>query len=154
MHKFPEFRNEKLLVSEIGSLYKYAHDNKVIGDYPLNVVNSETALLLEKMGCEMVTLSPEVPNINEIQKYVRNTETIVYGRCDLMILKDFYDKDKGLSLRNNMGDNFPIINGDYTTILHHENIERIAQGNIRILLYDEDKKEILRLIEKYKKNFN
>ena len=154
MHKFPEFKNERLLVSEIGSLYKYAHDNKVIGDYPLNVVNSETALLLEKMGCEMVTLSPEVPNINEVQKYVRNTETIVYGRCDLMILKDFYDKDKGLSLRNNMGDNFPIINGDYTTILHHENIERIAQGNIRILLYDEDKKEILRLIEKYKKNFN
>ncbi len=154
MHKFPEFRDEKLLVSEIGSLYKYAHDNKVIGDYPLNVVNSETALFLEKMGCEMVTLSPEVPNINEVQKYVRNTETIVYGRCDLMILKDFYDKDKGLSLRNNMGDSFPIINGDYTTILHHENIERMAQGNIRILLYDEDKKEILRLIEKYKKNFN
>ena len=104
------------------------------------------------MGCDIVTLSPEVPNIDDVKKHVKNTETIVYGRCDLMILKDFYDKDNGLSLRNNMGDSFPIINGDYTTILHHENIERMAQGNIRILLYDEDKKEILRLIEKYKKN--
>ena len=61
-----------------------------------------------------------VPNIDDVKKHVKNTETIVYGRCDLMILKDFYDKDNGLSLRNNMGDSFPIINGDYTTILHHE----------------------------------
>lgn len=150
MHNFPDFKGERLLVSEIGSVYKYARDNKVIGDYPLNVVNSETAKLLQKMGCEIVTLSPEVLNIAEVQKYVRNTETIVYGRCDLMILKDFYDRENGLSLRNNVGNIFPIINGDYTTILHHENIDRNALGNERILLYNEKKDEVLNILEKHK----
>ena len=35
-----------------------------------------------------------------------------------------------------------------------KNIERMAQGNIRILLYDEGKKDSLKIIEKNKKNFN
>ena len=50
-----------------------------------------------------------------------------------MILKKF--NNKGKYLKNKFNDYFPIIYGDYITILHHKNINLNSKG--RVLLYDE-----------------
>ena len=147
MHNFPEYENENLLISEIGGIFKYAKNNHVISDYPVNVTNSETVSLLQKYGCEIDTLSPEIKDYSLIDKYVHNTEKIIYGRLDLMILKDFYDKDDNIKLKNSMGNYFPIIQGDYVTILHHENLNiKDISGNSRIILFNE--KDLKNIIKK------
>lgn len=132
MNKYPDFKNENLLVSEIGSIYKYSKNNYVIADYPLNITNSETVNFLHSIGVKISTISPEVKNF-ELEKYSYPTEKIVYGKPDLMILKKFNKDIK--YLKNNVNNYFPIIHGKYTTILHHKNINLKGKG--RVLLYDE-----------------
>ena len=140
MHDFPNFKGEKLLVSELGSVYKYSLNNEVIADYPLNITNSETVKFLNGLGVEIATISPEVKNFEDVLHYCESAERIVYGRLDLMILKSFRSDGKYLKRLNNY---FPIIHGDYTTILHHENI--CLNGVGRIILFDEDDNEIKNL---------
>lgn len=142
MNKFPEFKNENLLVSELGDIYKYSHDNYVIADYPLNITNSETVNFLHSLGVKISTISPEVTNF-EMEKYSFPTEKIVYGKTDLMILKTF--REDGKYLKNNTNNYFPIIHGDYTTILHHQNID-LRKYKGRYILLDETEKEINNLI--------
>ena len=138
MNKFPDFKNENLLVSELGGIYKYCHDNYVIADYPLNITNSETVHFLHSLGVKISTISPEVTDY-EMEKYSYPTEKIVYGKPDLMILKDF--RKDGKYLKNNMNNYFPIIHGNYTTILHHQNID-LRKYKGRYILFDETEKEI------------
>lgn len=140
MHDFPNFKGERLLVSELGSVYKYSLSNEVIADYPLNITNSETVKFLNGLGVEIATISPEVKNFEDVLHYCNGAERIVYGRLDLMILKSFRSDGKYLKRLNNY---FPIIHGDYTTILHHENI--CLNGVGRIILFDEDDNEIKNL---------
>ena len=132
MHEFPDFKGENLLISELGGIYKYSKDNFVIADYPLNITNSETVNFLHNIGVKISTISPEVKDF-ELEKYSYPTEKIVYGRPDLMILKNFNKDIK--YLKNNLNNYFPIIHGKYTTILHHKNINLKDKG--RMLLYDE-----------------
>ncbi len=132
MHEFPDFKGENLLISELGGIYKYSKDNFVIADYPLNITNSETVNFLHNIGVKISTISPEVKGF-ELEKYSYPTEKIVYGRPDLMILKNFNKDIK--YLKNNLNNYFPIIHGKYTTILHHKNINLKDKG--RMLLYDE-----------------
>jgi putative protease len=140
---FPNYQNEKLLVSELGSIEKYALSNEIITDYPLNITNSESVNFLHSLNVKIVTLSPEISDIDEVLKYTSGVENIVYGKMDLMILKDFYIKDSNLFLKDRLGHLFSIINGDYTTILHYKNIEKKSiKGDIRFNLFDEKEKEI------------
>ena len=132
MHEFPDFKGENLLISELGGIYKYSKDNFVIADYPLNITNSETVNFLHNIGVKISTISPEVKGF-ELEKYSYPAEKIVYGRPDLMILKNFNKDIK--YLKNNLNNYFPIIHGKYTTILHHKNINLKDKG--RMLLYDE-----------------
>ena len=132
MHEFPDFKGENLLISELGGIYKYSKDNFVIADYPLNITNSETVNFLHNIGVKISTISPEVKDF-ELEKYSYPTEKIVYGKPDLMILKNFNKDIK--YLKNNLNNYFPIIHGKYTTILHHKNINLKGKG--RMLLYDE-----------------
>ena len=136
MNHFPDFKNENLLVSELGGIYKYSRDNYVIADYPLNITNSESVNFLHSLGVRISTISPEVTNF-EMEKYCFPTEKIIYGKPDLMILKSF--RDDGKYLKNNTNNYFPIIHSDYTTILHHQNID-IRQYKGRILLLEEKNK--------------
>ena len=142
MHNFPCYNGEKLLISELGGIYKYSKNNIVIADYPLNITNSETVNFLHSLGVKISTISPEVTNY-EMEKYCYPTEKIVYGKPDLMILKTF--RKDGKYLKNNTGNYFPIIHGEYTTILHHQNINLKGQKG-RIILFDETAKEIKDLI--------
>ena len=132
MYEFPDFKGENLLISELGGIYKYSKDNFVIADYPLNITNSETVNFLHNIGVKISTISPEVKDF-ELEKYSYPTEKIVYGKPDLMILKNFNKDIK--YLKNNLNNYFPIIHGKYTTILHHKNINLKGKG--RMLLYDE-----------------
>ena len=132
MYEFPDFKGENLLISELGGIYKYSKDNFVIADYPLNITNSETVNFLHNIGVKTSTISPEVKDF-ELEKYSYPTEKIVYGKPDLMILKNFNKDIK--YLKNNLNNYFPIIHGKYTTILHHKNINLKDKG--RMLLYDE-----------------
>ena len=142
MKKFPDFHNENLLVSELGSLYKYSKDNFIVADYPLNITNSETVNFLHSLGVKISTISPEVTDF-ELEKYCYLTEKIIYGKLDLMILKKF--RKDGTYLKNRLKYSFPIIHGDYITILHHKNL--ILNGfKGRIILFDETKKEIKNLL--------
>lgn len=137
MNNFPLFKGEKLLVSDLGSIYKYSKDNEVIADYPLNITNSETVNFLYSLGVKIATISPEVKDFKEVLKYCKHAEIIIYGKVDLMILKKFRENGKYLKNKNNY---FPIIHGKYTTILHHENINLKETG--RIILFDEDVNKI------------
>ncbi len=132
MKNYPNYQNENLLVSDIGSIQKYAKTNNVISDYPLNASNSETVKLLQEKGVKIVTISPEIDD--EITKYANNIEKIVYGKLDLMILKKF---PYNTSLKSK-DKTFEIINKDYVTILHHKNLNlKNQKGNIRYILLDE-----------------
>lgn len=89
---FPNFRGEKLLVGENGSLHKYGEYNEVVTDYYLNVVNSSSIRVLENLGASRITLSIEnsIEQIKEISKYVENKEKIevfVYGKPEVMVMK-------------------------------------------------------------------
>ncbi|CCY46433.1 putative uncharacterized protein [Firmicutes bacterium CAG:822] len=142
MNNFLDYKNEKLLVSELGGIYKYSKNNVVIADYPLNITNSETVNFLHSLGVKISTISPEVPDYG-MEKYCYPTEKIVYGKPDLMILKTF--RKDGKYLKNNIGNYFPIIHGRYTTILNHQNIYlRNYKG--RIILLDETEKKIKDLV--------
>ena len=143
MHKYPDFKGEKLLVSELGGIYKYSHNNEVIADYPLNITNSETVNFLHSLGVKISTISPEVTDFESLEKYSYPTEKIIYGKPDLMILKSF--RSDGNYLKNKDSKFFPIIHGDYTTILHHKNID-LRRYKGRIILFDEKEKEIKKLI--------
>ena len=125
MHEFPDFKGENLLISELGGIYKYSKDNFVIADYPLNITNSETVNFLHNIGVKISTISPEVKGF-ELEKYSYPTEKIVYGKPDLMILKNFNKDIK--YLKNSLNNYFPIIHGKYTTILHHKNINLKGKG--------------------------
>ena len=131
MNNYPDYQNENLLVSDLGSVYKYANKNNVIADYPLNIANSETVNFLHSLGVKISTISPEVTDFT-LEKYSYPTEKIVYGKPDLMILKAF--NENGDYLKNKQGKKFKIIYGPYTTILHSQNINLENQIGRHILL--------------------
>lgn len=140
-----DFKNENLLVSDLGVLYKFSKDNNIITDYTLNICNSESINILNKLGSQQITLSPEIPTnlINTLQ--TDSTEVIVYGRLELMALKTFKYEGSKLSLKDKFGNIFPIINDSYTSIMHFKNIDLTKEnikGNIRIELFNESPKEI------------
>lgn len=166
---------ERLLVTELGALNKYASSNDIITDYYLNITNFHSYNLI-KQQTQRVTLSVEYNNYNN-QYY--DAEIILYGRIELMIMKycplnyllNNGNKKCSICKNNNkyylkdQKDNlYPILNEyDTTHILHYKNInnidnikEYIKNGitNFRIELYDEDKAQIIKIIESIKNCLN
>lgn len=148
MKEFPAYRNENLLVNDLGSLYKYHKNNNIITDYTLNISNSESVKLLQKYNVKLVTLSLEIPDY-EILKYTKNTEVITYGKPELMIINKFHKK--GNLILENKDNKYPIIEKkECTIILHSKNINKLNEKintNKRIILDDETKNidEIIKL---------
>ena len=149
MNTFPNYKNEKLLINELGSLNKYYKYNKIITDYTLNIANSESVKLMQEYNAKIVALSPEIPNY-DILKYTNNTEIITYGKIELMIIKNFHLNYNNLTLIDKFGNKFKIINKDYCTILHSKNINiprKNIKTNTRIILLDESINEIDNIIK-------
>ncbi len=90
--KFLEYSHEKLLITETGSLYKYAQENDVVTDYYLNVTNSYSFNFLERMNAKRITLSIEA-KLKDVKKIVQNIankskiELFLYGYPEVMIMK-------------------------------------------------------------------
>ena len=55
-----DYKDEKLLVGDLGSAYLYSKNNEVIGDYYLNVVNHYSACYLNSFPLKRITLSAEM----------------------------------------------------------------------------------------------
>lgn len=97
--------NQKLLIGEIGSLYKY---KDVYTDFSLNVTNSYTVAFLHALGVSRVTLSYEMNDIqieNLIKNYINrynkrpNLELIVKSTPEVMVSK--YNLLKKYNIENN-----------------------------------------------------
>ena len=97
--------NQKLLVGELGSIYKYKN---VDTDFSLNVLNSYSVAFLHSIGVNKITLSHEL-NYRQVKTLIDsykkrynkhpNLEVIIFGYEEAMICKynmfKKYNKDKG-----------------------------------------------------------
>ena len=164
MNKYP-VHQEKLLVSEIGSIYQY--DN-VVTDFSLNVTNSYTVAFLHSLGVNRVTLSYELTKeqIRDIitaykERYHKhpNLEVIIYARPEVMIsrynLLDKYGLDKA-NLKDKEGNLFPVVVKDnlmyiylYRPIVKDDYMDYYDMGvnSLRVQILDEkDYKNINHLL--------
>ena len=169
-YNLPNFENENLLLTNLGDIYKYPKNNNCKVDYFLNIVNNYSIDFLTKNNINMITLSPEIP-FNQIEKLASdNTEVIIYGRLELMVMNHCLIKsnDKCPNCKNNKyylknikNQLYPIISRNCQShILNHENINYIDKinylkekgiKNFRLDFYDETKEEILNIINKVKR---
>lgn len=90
------FENERLLISELGTINKYPNNNYTVTDAYSNVLNSYTVNKLLTSNVKKVTLSYELPiqDINSLFivykakiKSIPNVEVVVYGKPELMMMK-------------------------------------------------------------------
>ena len=138
--------NKRLLVSELGSVYKY---KDVVTDAGLNVVNSYSIALLHSLGVDRITLSYEL-NTKQIKDIVDsyhkrynkhpNLEVIVSGYPEVMVCKYKIDGDYLKDRFNNL---FRIkIIDDYMYIYHYKKIN-IKEDLYKIgINYIRDNKEL------------
>ena len=135
MKKFPDFEGENLLVTDLGSLYRYYKNNNIITDYTLNITNSESVKFIQNYNVKLVTLSPEIPDY-DILNYTSDTEIITKGFLELMILKDFYLKGDNIYLKDRFGNKFNIIVGDEIKVMSSKeiNVDEDFHTNKRIIL--------------------
>ena len=68
-------RIANLLVREIGSIEKYKNNNKLAGDYTLNVTNKHTINTFSNLGLSRVCVSPEV-KLENVEGSIYNTEIL------------------------------------------------------------------------------
>lgn len=165
----PEFKDENLLVTNLGDINKYPKNNNCIGDYFLNITNSQSINFLKEQGIKNITISPETPleTIKEI-KDKENFEMIVYGTLEVMVMNhcvikenDKCDcKNNKYHLQNIQGHLYPIITKNCKThILNFEKINHLDKINylkelgisIRLEFFNETKEEVLDIINKIKK---
>ena len=176
MSSFKDFKNENILASELGSIYKYSKDNKVISDYFLNVVNDYSIKFLQEINVDKIVISPEC-NYDKIKLLHnrKNIEVIIYGKMELMIMKYCPLKEllnncsvcktnkNKYYLQDRLGYKYKIIhNNCLTHIMHYRNIDYINNvknyidigiKNYRIELLDETQIEIQKLLEKIPKYY-
>ena len=154
--------HEKLLASELGSIYKY---DLVDTDFSLNITNSYSVAFLHSMGVNKITLSYEL-NKNQIKNIITaykdryqkhpNLEVIIYSRPEAMVSKynllKKYNLDKGI-LKDKYNNKFPVKTKDnlmyiymYKPIIHTDYKEYYDLGinNLRINIIDEEDYDYIR----------
>ena len=172
VNKFLNIKNGNILATELGSVSKYSKNNTVNTDYTLNVVNTKSIELLNKLKVNIICLSPELSfeQVSDIMKHKYNVELFVYGKIELMIMKycplkinlnncsvckenknKYYLVDKSLNKYRILHNNC------ITSIMHYKNTDKIEEidkykelgiCNYRIDLLDEDDKEVEMLINR------
>lgn len=157
-----DYHDERLLCTELGSLVKYGKCNVVHCDYPLNIANRFTIEAYNELGSKINTLSVELSNedINNIKDTI-NSEVILYGRLELMIIKNNIfnlDSNEIVYLCDTDNNKYPIKYRDNITYIYNcKNINRIKDKYrlkgikvLRIDLFDENILETQRLIDEIK----
>ena len=160
-HNYIDLKNERVLATNMSSLYKYSKDNYVVTDSYLNAVNSYSVKALESLGSKRVTLSYEntINNLKELKGNLDNTEVIVYGTPTLMIMKydiidylvdspDKYKEFYKYYLESVNKDKFRVERIDNLTYIYHkepvnliddlDDIKETGVGYIRVEFLDED----------------
>lgn len=157
-----DYHNERLLCTEFGSLVKYGKCNVVHCDYPLNIANWFTIETYNDLGSKINTLSVELSNedINNIKDTI-NSEVILYGRLELMIIKNNIfnlDNNEIVYLCDTDNNKYPIKYRDNISYIYNcKNINRIKDKYrlkgikvLRIDLFNEKTLETQRLIDEIK----
>ena len=174
VNKFLNIKNGNILATELGSISKYSKNNTINVDYTLNVVNSKSIELLNKLKVNTICLSPELSyeQVKDIMNNNYNVEILVYGKIELMIMKYCPLKinlNNCSICRNNKNKYYLVdkTNNKYrilhnnciTSIMHYKNtdliedIEKYKNINIynyRIDLLDEGREEIEKIIKRIK----
>ena len=173
MNNYYDYSDERLLVTEVGSVYRYYKNNTIIGDYYLNVCNRYSVKFLDSFGLKRITLSVELDDskIWDMANSCSNLELIIYGRLELMVMK-YCPLKKCLnycSSCNNSSDKFyledkygnrcPIIRDKCIThIMHHDILDKLDDisrykdmgiRNYRLELFDEDTYQVQELINRF-----
>ena len=161
IEKHKEYKNERLLCTEFGSIIKYKNDNKIRTDYYLNVANDYTIKKFKTLGADSITLSIECDD-NKL-KEIKNkeiSELIIYGKPECMIIKgNIYNiTNEDTYLIDTKSNKYKVIfeNG-FTHIFNHKNIDKTDEiiklksyGTLRIELLDENIAEVQKIINKVK----
>ncbi len=172
-NNYINYKDENLLVGEIGSIQKYGHDNILVGDYFLNVANKNTIKLLSDNNLKQICLSIELSD-NEIEsiKDYNNVELLVYGRIELMVMKycllkenlNYCKQCKNsndiFSLKDAAGNQYPLIrNICLSHIMHYKPIDKINNISnykkmginiFRVELFDENYENTAKIINNVK----
>ena len=131
MNTYPKY-NDKVMVSELGSLIKY---NQIETDFSFNVTNSYALYFLHSIGSKKVTLSLEltqnqikdiIDNYHSRYKSHPNCEVIINSYPDAMITKfdlnKLYNINDGI-LKDEYNNRYKLISyKDYMIIKHYEKI--------------------------------
>ena len=173
MNNYKTYKNEKLLVGELGSVYKYHQDNTIITDYYLNITNHYSINLLKNYNVKRITLSVELNDnqIKNILKYTNQVELIIYGRLELMVMKycplkkclnyckNCKNNQDKFYLEDKFNHNYPIINNQCLTHIMHYQVENkldklstyqdMGISYYRLELFNEDKYELEYLINQF-----
>lgn len=173
MNNYKTYKNEKLLVGELGSVYKYHQDNTIITDYYLNITNHYSINLLKNYNVKRITLSVELNDnqIKNILKYTNQVELIIYGRLELMVMKycplkkclnyckNCKNNQDKFYLEDKFNHNYPIINNQCLTHIMHYQVENkldklstyqdMGISYYRLELFNEDKYEVEYLINQF-----
>jgi len=172
VNKFLNIKNGNILASELGSINKYSKNNTVNTDYTINVVNTKSIELLNKLKINTICLSPELSyeQVKDIMKNKYNVELLVYGKIELMIMKYCplkinldncsvckNNKNKYYLVDKSMNKYRILHNNCITSIMHYKDtdlisdIEKYKELNIynyRIDLLDENKEEVENIIKR------
>ena len=169
---FINIKNGNILATELGSINKYSKNNIVNTDYTLNVVNTKSIELLNKLNINTICLSPELSynQVKDIMKNKYNVELLVYGKVELMIMKYCplkinlnncsvcKDNKNKYYLSDKDNNRYRILNNNcITSIMHYKNTDLINDinkykelniYNYRIDLLDETKEEVEKIINR------
>lgn len=155
-----DYKNERLLCTEFGSIIKYNENNTIRTDYYLNVANDYTIEKFNNLNSNSITLSVEL-NIEQLTK-IKNkakSEILIYGTPECMIIKNdiFNIKNKKAYLLDNKRNKYPIEYKEYTHIFNHNKIDLTDKiktlsgfGTYRIELLNENITQIQTIINKIK----
>ena len=155
-----DYKEERLLCTEFGSIIKYHQNNNIVSDYYLNIANDFTINKFKKLNVKNITLSIEL-SIDQLSK-IKNKdicEVIVYGTPENMIIKNniFNIKDEKTYLIDNKNNKYGVTYDRYTHIFNHEPINMIDKINklkgfksLRIELFEENIAQTQTIINKVK----
>ena len=174
INKYLSIKNGNILASEIGAVNKYGKNNIVNTDYTLNVVNTKSIELLNKLKVNSVCLSLELSyeQVKDIMKNKYNVELVVYGKAEVMVMKYCplklnlnncsvcKENNNKYYLVNNTNDKFRILHSNcITSIMNCNNIDKINEiykykelgiYNYRVDLLDENSDEVSDIINRVK----
>lgn len=184
INNFEEYKNEKLLINDIGAINKYKDNNEINADIYSNVTNCYSAKFLSELGVKRIGVSPElsIEEANNLyETYIKvfnetpNLEIQIYGKIELMLLKHCViktnkNKEHKCSMnckknnyyledRNNKKYKL-ITNNCYTKLLNYKavnylnKINNLEIKNYYISLIDITKKEREEIIKFLKENNN